>query len=99
MTTDTVLSGSALILILLLIVIAADHLGSRLHKRFVDWKNRRSFVAGHPEMRGISLKNDPLLTYQASAELREFIFDNDEPGEDRPFLSSPLNDLDDIDYA
>ena len=56
-------------------------------------------MAGHPEMRGISLKNDPLLTYQASAELREFIFDNDEPGEDRPFLSSPLNDLDDIDYA
>ena len=50
-------------------------------------------------MRGISLHNDPLLTYQASAELREFIFDNDEPGEDRPFLSSPLNDLDDIDYA
>ena len=33
------------------------------------------------------------------AELREFIFDNDEPGEDRPFLSSPLSDLDDIDYA
>ena len=99
MTTQTILTGSALILVLLLNVIAAEHLGSRLHKRFVDWKNRRSVIAGPPEMRGISLHNDPLLTYQASAELREFIFDNDEPGEDRPFLSSPLSDLDDIDYA
>ena len=99
MTTQTILTGSALILVLLLNVIAAEHLGSRLHKRFVDWKNRRSVIAGHPEMRGISLHDDPLLTYQASAELREFIFDNDEPGEDRPFLSSPLSDLDDIDYA
>ena len=99
MTTHSVLYGSALILVLLLNVIAAEHLGSRLHKRFIDWKNKRHVIAGHPEMRGIALDHEPLLTYQASAELREFIFDNDEPGEDRPFLSSPLSDLDDIDYA
>ncbi len=92
------LSLAALSLLVLLNLVVLDHLASKMVRRYGEWRKAKRFVGGHPEMQGVDLENDLLVHYTADAALKAFVLDNDDPGEDRPFMSGLAGDIDDIDY-
>ena len=92
------LSLAALSLLVLLNLVVLDHLATKMVRRYGEWRQAKRFVGGHPEMQGVDLENDPLVHYTADAALKAFVLDNDDPGEDRPFMSGLAGEFDDIDY-
>ena len=92
------LSLAALSLLVLLNLVVLDHLATKMVRRYGEWRQAKRFVGGHPEMQGVDLENDPLVHYTADAALKAFVLDNEDPGEDRPFMSGLSGDYDDIDY-
>ena len=92
------LSLAAFSLLVLLNLVVLDHLASKMVRRYGEWRQAKRFVGGHPEMQGVDLQNDPLVHYTADAALKAFVLDNEDPGEDRPFMSGLSGDFEDIDY-
>ncbi|WP_186479303.1 hypothetical protein [Synechococcus sp. NOUM97013] len=94
----TMLSLAAFSLLVLLNLVVLDHLATKMLRRYGEWRKAKRFVGGHPEMQGVDLEHDPLVHYTADAALKAFVLDNDDPGEDRPFMSGLAGEFDDIDY-
>ena len=92
------LSLAAFSLLVLLNLVVLDHLASKMVRRYGEWRQAKRFVGGHPEMQGVDLQSDPLVHYTADAALKAFVLDNEDPGEDRPFMSGLSGDFEDIDY-
>ena len=74
--------------LVLLALLAGHELFQRASDRLLEWMRVRALRQSHPEMEGVTEKEE-LLGFQIDEALGAVILNNAQPGKNEPFLLDP----------
>ena len=66
--------------------ILLDHFGKQFYEKFNDWLQTKKLISSHPEMQGVNVGEEDLIYFKADKEIRDLVMENNEPGDNEPFL-------------